>query len=461
MAQTAAMFGMLNNRMKENPLTQKQDFSVPGMIGSPMDRIHPLLQGAAGGLGAAMGLKPEDTQTSEQKARAVQEEMANLNLGTAQGLKDAAKLYQKLGDTTKAMEMLQVARVKDKEEMDVLEQNGKQITEEAKKKRGMAYAHGRLDSEGANAIRGGLISPEDYYQAQLKTDLDTRKTIAGRDPNAGAFTKDVVMGGRTVPVRFAANGEPIAVLGEGRKDVELKTIYNPATGGQQMAVVNKQDPTDLQFVGEGEAPMPEYEVKEVGGKFHTWMTPPGGQPIRVGVTSSMTEAEQQMAQAKSAVKAANLLASVDQAIGALQSGIRIGGIYGPLEYLPATEQRAYTATIDSIKSNVGFDQLAELKAAGGSLGQISNIENMLLQSTIAKLDTWTKKTDQIANLEKVKGITERLQVAATTQNPDDLFQPVMDANGQPSGDRMYVVDSDTIALIAANGQIEIKQRGQN
>lgn len=94
----------------------------------------------------------------------------------------------------------------------------------------------------------------------------------------------------------------------------------------------------------------------------------------------------------------NNLANVDK--GFFDS---VGGLSQLLRYLPGTEQMNLEDLVSSIKANVGFDQLLSIKAAGSTLGQVSNIENALLQSTIANLNTLKKPEDILNALKKVRG----------------------------------------------------------
>ena len=62
-------------------------------------------------------------------------------------------------------------------------------------------------------------------------------------------------------------------------------------------------------------------------------------------------------------------------------------------------------TIDSIKANVAFDRLQKMRdesKTGGALGNVSNIELGLLESTIASLDSGLSTELLISNLQKVQ-----------------------------------------------------------
>ena len=457
MADLSGMFEQLNQAILGNPLM--------GDAGGKLLTMGS--QGAGQALGAGMsGLtgKPVDPMTfmtGDAKKMEGEDQLGKLDLQTADGLAQASRIYAQMGDVEKSVQLATMAGDKKTKQIEALEKEGEAITAEARKKRGMAVAHGRGDAEGARAIEGGLISSGDYYKTLFKSKVETAGKIAGRDPYANAFTKDITMNGKIVPVRFRADGSPIAVLGEGRGDFSIEEMYDPSTGANRQAIVSKITPGEYQWLGEGQNAQPAYEIKEVDGKFHTWMTPAGGgQPQRVGVTDSLTEAEKNMANAKSSVKTVNLMTSIDKATNMIdmygeQLWGGVGGASGVLEYLPGTRARDLKALTDSIGANVGFESLANLRAEGGTLGQVSNIENMLLQAEVAKLDTWSDPQQLKNALSKIRNISERIHVAETTGNPESLMSAEVDTNGQPTGNKLYQVDENSIAVVYPDGQIEL------
>lgn len=81
--------------------------------------------------------------------------------------------------------------------------------------------------------------------------------------------------------------------------------------------------------------------------------------------------------------------------------------YGAVAFdsLPATEARKLKNQINTIKANIGFDKLAQMRASsptGGALGQVSERELYYLQSVLANLDTLTDAEDLKNNLDLVK-----------------------------------------------------------
>lgn len=97
-----------------------------------------------------------------------------------------------------------------------------------------------------------------------------------------------------------------------------------------------------------------------------------------------------------------VLGKIEEAKG-LVSGLTTG-LGSVLNRVPGTKGYTLDKTIDTIKSNLGFDALQAMRASsptGGALGAISDKENTLLQSTVASLDTGLPDDVLLQNLEQV------------------------------------------------------------
>lgn len=63
--------------------------------------------------------------------------------------------------------------------------------------------------------------------------------------------------------------------------------------------------------------------------------------------------------------------------------------------------------VDTIKANVGFDKLQDMRAnspTGGALGQVSEMENRLLQATLGNLEQSQSKEQFLFNLRRLKRV---------------------------------------------------------
>jgi hypothetical protein len=87
-----------------------------------------------------------------------------------------------------------------------------------------------------------------------------------------------------------------------------------------------------------------------------------------------------------------------------QTGPWTTGAGSLLGKLPGTPARNLRGTVDTIKANLGFEQLAKMRAAsptGGALGQIAVKELEFLQAAVANLDPDQHETQVEENLKEV------------------------------------------------------------
>lgn len=105
-------------------------------------------------------------------------------------------------------------------------------------------------------------------------------------------------------------------------------------------------------------------------------------------------------------KAKIVLGKVDEALNDLGGGYTTTGLTGAaVSIVPGTSAYDLRRTIDTIKANLGFNELQAMRQAsptGGALGQVAVKELEFLQSTIASLDA-NQSTPKIKNsLSQVK-----------------------------------------------------------
>lgn len=135
----------------------------------------------------------------------------------------------------------------------------------------------------------------------------------------------------------------------------------------------------------------------------------------------------------------------------------VGGWKQLLRILPETEARRFENYLTSIKSNVGFDQLLSIKDAGSTLGQVSNIENLLLQSTIDSLDGLMSKEDLMQALNKIDAYYTSL-ITKAKFGPDAKLKDWAGSVDwtQPEFARMYEQQGGEIIVNESEGTISIK-----
>jgi len=141
------------------------------------------------------------------------------------------------------------------------------------------------------------------------------------------------------------------------------------------------------------------------------------------------QAETAKAQARASVKKASLRPKAEAALTAFRrkqgtlrstieaakqqvSGWATGWGAALLGELPQTEAFNLQRTLDTIRANVGFDRLQEMRdnsPTGGALGQVSEMENRLLQATEGSLDPRQNAEQLLSNLDKIMALYEAVK----------------------------------------------------
>lgn len=454
-ANLAGMFSQLNKGI--------QGFS--GMAQPSIDMMSQGFGGVAATGAGMMGMEDVDPMSFMNEGGKQLEgtdDLSKISVDTPEGMIEAAGVYSKMGNTKQAVAMQTAAT-------SMIDTKARQAEEEAdriRRKEQDALLIEKLTKEGntedAQLIASGGMTAADYYKAKYTNKAALALELA-KDPYKGSFRQEVNMNGKKVPVLFAAGGEPIRVLGEGTRDTQIIEVYDPAIGSTRQALVDKNNPSNIQFLGAGQPTLPTYDIKESNDTFHVWQTPTnGGPPTIVGQYSNMTDAERAQKKATQDMRSINQLSTIDEAINMIDDDdswtMSTNGVGGwkswALKYIPG-DQRNFEALIMSIKANVGFEELRTLKAEGGTLGQVSNIENILLQSAIRGLDTAQSPQEIKKALETIKGVKKRLRNVAGLEDPsqaDSYFKAERDENNQVTGNKLYFVNESTIAKIGPNGE---------
>lgn len=104
-------------------------------------------------------------------------------------------------------------------------------------------------------------------------------------------------------------------------------------------------------------------------------------------------------------KAENVIGIVNNLIPKV-SGISTAGLAGKaLSLVPGSDAYDLARNIETIKANLGFKELSDMRQAsptGGALGQVAVQELNFLQATVASLDVGQSPAQLRANLEKIR-----------------------------------------------------------
>lgn len=98
------------------------------------------------------------------------------------------------------------------------------------------------------------------------------------------------------------------------------------------------------------------------------------------------------------------------------------GTFGPfVAKIGGTAANDVRAMVNTIKANVGFDKLQQMRNAsptGGALGAVSEQENAMLQASIANLEQSQTQDQFIYNLDQVNTLYDQIVNGGTTTAPN-------------------------------------------
>lgn len=357
------------------------------------------LMEAAGGL-ASLPQELQDSRGKDQAQQQLQQFAGDptklFALGQQyelQGKADVSKVFYSAAEQAKAQRTAKVSS---------LETAGQDIQKEAQRKRAVQVARQKGDQDALTALAAGALDPVEYLKGL--TVKPENKILPG--------------GSRMI---------------DGEGNVIVDAVYKP------------------------EAPKePKIDIKESEGEFVVFEN--GVEVRRYDTPEKAGKAAAELKKSSRIVtKARGVQLKIDDALGMIENETYVGGWAGLLKYLPDTEARRFEGLITSVKANVGFDQLLAIKEGGSTLGQVSNIENLLLQSTIDSLDTLTSKEDLTQALNRIDAYYTSL--ITKTQYGEEA--PLKDWAGtvewtNPEFARMYEQSGGEIVINEQEGTVLVK-----
>lgn len=174
---------------------------------------------------------------------------------------------------------------------------------------------------------------------------------------------------------------------------------------KQMALAARPEPavTPIDIVRDG-------RVVKVDARTGRELGISGNDPKLQGVfnqdTAMLNESTSNMDRLAAEANAIKNHPGLSKATGAMGWVPGIGG----LATIPGTEAANFKARLDTLKSQVGFGVLQNMRnnsKTGGALGQVSNIEEKLLQENLAALDRAQSPQEFKASLERIINYTEQ------------------------------------------------------
>jgi hypothetical protein len=150
-------------------------------------------------------------------------------------------------------------------------------------------------------------------------------------------------------------------------------------------------------------------VKKLGKppKDYRWKADGSAEPIPGG-PADLKSGEQG---AKASAKRESQVAQAESVLGTIADakklvGYNTAGVGGLLAKVPMTDARNLQAKLETVKANLGFDRLQQMRdqsPTGGALGAVAVQELVALQSTVASLDQLQSPSEIGKALQKIEG----------------------------------------------------------
>jgi hypothetical protein len=226
-----------------------------------------------------------------------------------------------------------------------------------------------------------------------------RRQIQQLDPTGQAFEDAYIKGSPTRDITTVGKDERLVETTTGTDGSTSKVLEDPVTVPEDLIYETKVDEQGLITVLEIDPNTKQsrvvstHETRESALKEQARLEAEGNKLAKARATRNTVS--------ETITFIENNIDKIDQ--GVLKAWNGVGGFAQLLKFIPGSEARNLEALVSTIKANVGFDQLLSIKAAGSTLGQVSNIENALLQSTIASLDTLRDPQEILKSLKKIRG----------------------------------------------------------
>lgn len=148
--------------------------------------------------------------------------------------------------------------------------------------------------------------------------------------------------------------------------------------------------------------------------------PGGPTDIKAGAEGVKAEQRKQAAEGS----ANNVLSAVKDAKDLV--GVNTAGLGSSLAKIPGTDARDLSAKLETVKSNLGFDRLQQMRdmsPTGGALGAVAVQELTALQATVASLDQGQSRAELTKSLNKIEGHYNNWLRAVNGQPPKTPAKP--------------------------------------
>ncbi|SFX47816.1 hypothetical protein SAMN04244548_01184 [Paracoccus pantotrophus] len=284
-----------------------------------------------------------------------------------------------------------------------------------------------------DAVKVGLA-------AKTPQEWDALVQSVGAPDLVGQFENRQALANRYMDVAAILKGQsgpsPLSNPGKVQADINAGLLPpdTPLQGGGQRINVST-----------GTVPQGYRNVYDENGNLVSQEPIPGG--------PADTSRQDAARQAQSARAAGIVVQDIDKAIQQVSNWT--AGPGSALASIPGSGARDLQASLDTVRANIGFDRLQQMREAsptGGALGGIAIQELQMLQAVLGSLDT-AQSPDQLrANLERLKQVYQPIAEKAAAY-PNAAEFGFGGGASQPGGvpDFSAMSDDELADWIAKNG----------
>ena len=311
--------------------------------------------------------------------------------------------------------------------------------------RGLMAATGTEDPEMASANRAKQFAQELQSQGLSMQSAEGMNALAQRLTEAGDFKAAQVAA--AIANKFASDRAGIdlktaqtqkvqqGIQNEDKLRAELQALGPNATEEQLMAVLQKYGSPDkviaaLQASQNTQARLAQQrDLAESRLDLQRTALSMRGEGMSAREQDRAEKRQEKLD--KQAASAKMQIASADRVITEVQEAKNMvsgftAGAGGLLSNIPLTGAKDLASKLTTIKANLGFDRLQQMRDAsptGGALGQVAVQELIALQSTIASLDQQQSPAQLKAALEKIEGHYAKWRDAVTKASQEQPATP--------------------------------------
>jgi len=386
---------------------------TPGMLGNLLGSEGPMTQQQKmrRDIGGLFGV---DTTSPSQKLKNQLAE-TGVSLATSEGLIQAATFAKNLGLSGAAVEFIRLADEKRKEE----EEEGRAELERTEQRQQRVGQIQFIDSSSLSddkktalkttAMQGGFSTFKDLTDAM---GLEEWKAVGG--------SSNAVVNNQTGEIKTVDKGETMSA-----KDLLESTVAGTFDMGDMDFKSQQTAIGEIQKLIDSGEPVTAAKVQKISNDNlrpkidddyeYIEVTDVDGNEILTTAPRRATDAyneargkaEANIAEIDGLVsRGESIMTEINQAIKDYDNGEAASGLTGyVLSKIPGTDTYDTAAIIRTIKANIGFDRLQQMRnesPTGGALGQVTERELGFLQATIAELSTSQTEEQILRNLRKVK-----------------------------------------------------------